>query len=643
MGITWTVKLRDEVSDPAQKAASALDKIASSLRKVKAAEAARIGPSIDKQSNAYSSIAKAEPKLSGFAKAVQAVGKAFGPKAAGSLVGFGQKLEQWAPALEATGKAAKFAAVGMMAYVAAASAVTYGAAKMAFSGVQQVRDAQAFRASTMSAFRIILKTDDAAQSAFDMASKTSMDIGADFRQTMSSMNALLAQGFDVRSADQMIRSMADLQRINPMANLEGITRAIGQIRATGRLQGDELMQLNEAGLSSALVYEQIAKKLGLVAKNGKSASEQVQDLQKAGKISSDVAISGIMAAINQQAGGGPAGSVAKSFADTSLEGSIARVMNLKEQMLGAVKVDWSPLTKAVQSLMEAMQSPAGQEFFGAIGRNVQRLVDQFGKMDAKSFEKMFDLATKALDGVVDGLVKTAEGIDGVAKALDKLDAAMKRSSGGATGLGDVVSSTASAMTASLQPLLWTIESISAAIAAIINAKAAWDEFWASIGEESGIRAAVESLSKSLGDMGRTAGANFGQGVIDGISSKTQGVSIASAALGGVAGVALDAALGNASPSKIARKSGRYFGQGLELGFGDRQPYVQSASLELGQAGLEAGRMVRNSFIENNTTNSTDARSSMVNNRTNNIVINGGDAGGASGLVEQLRGLMFSYG
>lgn len=640
MAIVWTIKLKDDVSGPADKASAALEKIAKSLKKVRDAQS---GPIVDKQSNAYSSIAKAEPKLSGFAKAVQAVGKAFGPKAAGSLVGFGQKLEQWAPALEATGKAAKFAAVGMMAYVAAAAAVTYGAAKLAFSGVQQVRDAQAFRASTMSAFRIILKTDEAAQSAFDMASKTSMDIGADFRQTMSSMNALLAQGFDVRSADQMIRSMADLQRINPQANMEGITRAIGQIRATGRLQGDELMQLNEAGLSSALVYEQIAKKLGLVAKNGKSASEQVQDLQKAGKISSDVAISGIMAAINQQAGGGPAGSVAKAFADTSLEGAIARVMNLKEQMLGAVKVDWSPLTKAVQALMEAMQSPAGQEFFRAIGRNVQKLVDQFGKMDAKSFEKMFTLATKALDGVVDGLVKTAEGIDGVAKSLDKLDSAMKRSSGGATGLGDVVSSTASAMTASLQPLLWTIESISSAIAAIINAKAAWDEFWASIGEESGIRAAVESLGKSLGDMGRTAGANFGQGVIDGITSKTEGVSIASAALGGVAGVALDAALGNASPSKIARKSGRYFGQGLELGFGDRQPYVQSASLELGQAGLEAGRMVRNSFIENNTTNSTDARSSMVNNRTNNIVINGGDAGGASGLVEQLRGLMFSYG
>lgn len=640
MAIVWTIKLKDDVSSPADKASSALDKIARSLKKVKEAQS---GPIVDKQSNAYSSIAKAEPKLGGFARAVQAVGKAFGPKAAGGMISFGEKLEKWAPAMEATGKAAKVASVGLLAYVAAASAVTYSAGKLAFSGVQQVRDAQAFRQSTMSAFRIILKTDDAAQQAFDMASKTSMDIGADFRQTMSSMNALLAQGFDVRSADNMIRSMADLQRINPMANMEGITRAIGQIRATGRLQGDELMQLNEAGLSSALVYEQIAKKLGLVAQNGKSASEQVQDLQKAGKISSDVAISGIMAAINQQAGGGSAGGVAKAFADSSLEGAIARVMNLKEQMLGAVKVDWSPLTKAVQALMEAMQSPAGQEFFRAIGRSVQKLVDTVGKMDAKSFEKMFSLASKALDGVVDGLVKTADGIEGVAKALDKLDAAMKRSSGGATGLGDTIAVVASAMTASLQPLLWTIDGIASAIASIVNAKAAWDEFWASVGEESGIRASVESLSQSMNEMGLASGSNFGQGVIDGIKGKTGGVSVASAALGGVAGVALDAALGNASPSKIARQSGRHFGRGLELGFGDRRPRVESASLELGQAGLAAGRMVRNSFVENNTANSTDARSSLVNNRTNNIVINGGEMGGASSLVEQLRGLMFSYG
>lgn len=634
MAIVWTIKLKDDVSGPADKASAALEKIAKSLKKVRDEQS---GPIVDKQSNAYSSIAKAEPKLSGFAKAVQAVGKAFGPKAAGSLVGFGQKLEQWAPALEATGKAAKFAAVGMMAYVAAAAAVTYGAAKLAFSGVQQVRDAQAFRASTMSAFRIILKTDEAAQSAFDMASKTSLDIGSDFRETMSSMNALLAQGFDVRSADQMIRSMADLQRINPTANLEGITRAIGQIRATGRLQGDELMQLNEAGLSSALVYEQIAKKLGLVAKNGKSASEQVQDLQKAGKISSDVAISGIMAAINQQAGGGPAGSVAKAFSDTSLEGAIARVMNLKEQMLGAVKVDWSPLTKAVQALMEAMQSPAGQEFFRAIGRTVQKLVDQFGKMDAKSFEKMFSIGTKALDGFANGLVKTADALERVMQAIDGIDKAFSKASDGSFGLGDAVSIVSEVLTSTLVVPLQLVEMLASAFAKIVEAVS-------SAGEAiSGLGTTISDALSSLGDAGKTAGANFGQGVIDGITGKTEGVSIASAALGGVAGVALDAALGNASPSKIARKSGRYFGQGLELGFGDRQPYVQSASLELGQAGLEAGRMVRNSFIENNTTNSTDARSSMVNNRTNNIVINGGDAGGASGLVEQLRGLMFSYG
>lgn len=641
MAITWTVKLKDDVSGPAGKASTALDKIAASLKKVKAAQSATSGPQIDKQSNAYSNIAKAAPKMSGFARAVQAVGNAFGPKAAGGVLNLGRKLSEWAPALEATGKAAKFAAAGFLAYAAAAGAVTYGAAKLAFSGVKQVRDAQAFRASTLSAFRIILKSDEAAQDAFDMAAKTSMDIGGDFQETMSSMNALMAQGFDPKAANQMIRSMADLQRINPQANMEGITRAIGQIRATGRLQGDELMQLNEAGLSSALVYDQIAKKLGLVAKNGKSASEQVQAMQKAGKISSDVAISGIMAAINQQAGGGPAGSVAMAAADASLEGSIARVMNLKEQMLGALKIDWSPLTNAVKSLLEAMQSPAGKQFFRVIGESVQKLVDQFGKMDQKSFEKMLALGSKAIAGITKGLVETMEAVDGVAKAMERLDAAIQRSSAGGSSLGDVLGGAAEAAAGSFRPLLWTIEAIASAITGISNAWSAVNEMFMGVGES--IKGAIQPALDALSDIGRTAGENLGQGLIDGITSKTEGVSVASAALGGVAGVALDAALGNASPSKLARQSGRYFGQGLELGFDDRKPRVEASSMELGQAGLAAGRMVRNSFVENNTSNTTDARSSLVNNRTNNIVINGGDMGGASSLVEQLRGLMFSHG
>jgi tape measure domain-containing protein len=139
-------------------------------------------------------------------------------------------------------------------------------------------------------------------------------------QIEKSQSALMAQGFRGDNLYASLFSAADLAAIMPgdkNETLNKVSTALGQIKAKGKLQGEELTgQLAEAGLNTDQVYRQLLKPLGV---------KTVGDVQKklsAGEVSADVAIPAIQRAILAQLNISKAGEYATG-ASGSLTGLIS--------------------------------------------------------------------------------------------------------------------------------------------------------------------------------------------------------------------------------------------------------------------------------------------------------------------------------
>ncbi len=177
---------------------------------------------------------------------------------------------------------------------------------------------------------------------------------------------LMAQGFRGKDLYATLFSAADLAAIMPgdkNQTLERVTMAMSQIKAKGKLQGEELTgQLAEAGLNTTLVKQQLMKSLKL-----KSTAEVDKKMGK-GEISADVALPAIQRAILQQLGTGKAGEYA-----TSASGSLTGLISNRDE--------------AVQNLLKGFD---GDQNLPAMERYKKALTEQ---------GKLFDINTRTGKGL----------------------------------------------------------------------------------------------------------------------------------------------------------------------------------------------------------------------------------------------------
>lgn len=582
MALNWTMKLKDEISGPAAAASgklSLLEKKLAAVRKeserqkrLESAVAKQIGPK-RAQVNLHGVELAGVKKLTAAYKGLNAA-KSAGSRAASFVGGSGPMTDM----LDRAGGVAGGAALAG-AGLAGAGALKFG---------MMIQDAQQFKSDTMFALTTILKSKEAAAAAYAMASKTAMETGTDFRSSMSGFNTLVAQGFDVKFADQLVRAMADLQTLNPQANMEGITRAISQIKSTGRLQGDELMQLAEAGLNVDAVYKEIAKSMGIVDKietkgKGKdkvtrivTAGEQVKDLQADGAIDSKTAINAIMASLKKQVDGKDFGETAKARADKSLKGAAIRALTMKEAFLSSVNIDWSPISSGLERITAAMTSPAGEKFAERIGGAFSRVIGLLDDISDKDIEAFLDGAGSAFETGAETAVQMASALGQLSDSYSSVDSKFQSVAG------------ISIFQAAMGSIVFSVQMASAALdglgVAIDYAILLAESSAGSIGNAmiDGIQIAIESGASAVAD------------------------SLVSAVEGAVE--AAEAALGIASPSKVTRKMFNHVMDGAVLGTDDGVPALTAASERMAAAPLEAGRTLRTAITNNTTnTNSTSTR------------------------------------
>lgn len=522
--LAWVLELQDKLSRNAKKIDRALDGLEKALEKA-AATAAKLDKKIDALGN---SSAKGLPKLKKwispaekFAKAQEKIAKQT------------DKANRALAKAKGKGKSGGGFIGSFLGNVGAdiARGVADAIFNIGVSFGSAVFESRKFEESTRFAFRALLGGSDKADAAFQRAIDTAQELGASERGVLSSFNSLLpALDNNVDRVDEIVRSMGDLATLNPTANIEGVSRAISQIAATGRLQGDELLQLNEAGLATTLVYDELSKSLG-------KSKDKVKDLQAAGKITSKQGIDAILAAINNQAGGGEAGALAAEKAESTLPGQIGKIKNRGEAFIRTLDTDLSPLTSGFRKIAAFLDTGTQK------GRKFQKLV-----------EKIVEAAITLGGGLLDGFAK---GLD---KALPLLESMF--------GKMDDDSMANFAKAAEFAAI--AIVAFGGTLAALGAAAGLAFEFLNEVGEK------ISEFQVQMFE----AGSNLMAGLIEGLQSMAG--AVVSAMLGPVDEglAAIDSRLAINSPSKVMFDKGAFTGEGFVGGVSSKKLDALGAMTDL---------------------------------------------------------------
>lgn len=155
---------------------------------------------------------------------------------------------------------------------------------------------------------------------FEIAKKTPFE----FADVTEAARKFLAFGFSAGETVKTLRAVGDaVAALGGSAEMiDRVVIALGQIRAKGRVQGDELLQLAEAGIPA---YQILAEKLQLTAAEVKNIGSQ--------GISADRAIRALVAGMEERFGG------ATERQARTMAGQISTLKDNVRQTLGAVTQD----------------------------------------------------------------------------------------------------------------------------------------------------------------------------------------------------------------------------------------------------------------------------------------------------------------
>lgn len=339
--LEWLFSLIDRVSGPAVRAARAVDQVTDSLSKAsKASKGAEDGGS------GFGS------KLTGLAKGAK---------------GFFAAIHPVIDVLNIVGE--KLMVVGQ------------AVAGFVMDTGQIALEAVSFKENTMVALEVLLGSKQAAASmyaeAIDFAAKTPFET----KDIIGAYQNLLTGGFKTVEIPIVMQAVGDLGALHGFDQqvIDTVIRSINQIKAKGKLQGEEVMQLAEAGVPMIRIQEELGR---LYNKN----TTEIQKMMSAGQISSDSGIFAVVEAIRKTAsGGGAVGTLMMKQSETftglisTLKGRAFELLQdlgdapglkaMKQSMLEVVTAtdQQSAAGKRLKSVIESVVGQGFQAIFGRLG------------------------------------------------------------------------------------------------------------------------------------------------------------------------------------------------------------------------------------------------------------------------------------
>lgn len=382
--------------------------------------------------------------------------------------------------------------------------------------------------------------------------------GLQVDETAKSYKNFLALQFKPAMADKLIAIGADMQALGADAEeVQGIFRALGQIKAKGKVQAEEMLQLSERGVSQELIYDALGQQLG-------KSRDEIMSMQQAGKISADDFFVAFETAINKKLGQAQVGESGKEFADKSLAGIFGKMKakgtNIwKELVKGARPILTEALGGLSKKLDQFAMSPAGAKTFAMIGGIVKGVASAFAYLAPLAidfFGAMIEGGSETFGALssVFGQDGNGASLGGLAQMLPELGRLFGNVFGAAVFIlgevgktGIILGGVISGMAMGIRDFgSWFVSSIGDAILW-------WDDFKARV------------MAFDFKGFFLQAGKDIVLGIVNGITAMG-GMPIQ--AVTGLAARMLQAAkdtLGIASPSKEFEKLGMYSGEGFTMG------------------------------------------------------------------------------
>jgi tape measure domain-containing protein len=611
MALEWSLKLKDGISGPAQKAGDSLAGLDSKLKNVgKSTEffrdkmgklrhkSGRFATEAEKIAQGLGNVSEAAAKVPKLGKWAQSFKDFFGARAGNAAQFVENQLKtkffgsiNQGQFLKGAAGAGLAAGAAFVAAFAIAAAAVVGVVANVFG---QIATFQQAKGKTLFAFDKLLGPGGGAK-AWEAIRAAAEKTKSPLQETAQAFNNLVAAGFKLPEADHLFRQLADLKTLNPQANIDGIVRAIGQIRNIGKLQGDELNQLSEAGVNIDDVYTELQKRLG-------KTRDEVMKLKEAGKLQASDAIAAIQASIAKRTGpdaGAVAGAAPKGAAE-SWE-------RIKQKFFDMVSMDFGPLTRFFDRIEAALDGEGGRALAAAfedLASAAGEFLDSFTTEDLNGLLKGF---ASVVRDIADGLRAAAEAsreINATMRQLDELAGTDKGTAlgGAAMGAGRGMLDVVTGGLFSSLSIAWDALVLGWDITSAINAKFFEAVSW------------IASQASTWFSSSTSLGSSMVDGIMAGIGQKWGELVAKVQGLAGAARSAFSNAIGEGSPAREFFPSGRSIVQGVGVGVQQETPKLGAAvesMAAVAQARLAGQRVMQR--VSNTTTS---------NRRTDvNLVVN----------------------
>lgn len=275
------------------------------------------------------------------------------------------------------------------------------------------------RQGTIRAYTTLLGDAKQAEIEFGKAQSLAAKTDLTSAQTEGAQKSLMVAGFRGKGLDQALLATLDVAAMAAPAErqmtMDRVSRALGQVFAKGRLQGEELMQLSEAGLSRTKVLESL-RAMGVRG-----------DVEKAisgGNVSSQMGIAAIERAVLAQFGTSKLGEFA-----TGSAGSVTSLISNRDE--------------AVQNLLKSFNAdemlPGMERYKAALkeqgealslttstGRNATTVLQDFANTSLSLKAAWTAFTTGFLESFTSSYTKTMAALGVNQKGMNNLGDSAKR-------------------------------------------------------------------------------------------------------------------------------------------------------------------------------------------------------------------------
>ena len=475
-----------------------------------------------------------------------------------------------------------FSLFGGVASVAAGAAAALAGVAVGFAGIGlaaagAVIEVAAFRESSLTALEAVLGSSGAAgrqfRNAITVANQTPLDTQDVIRQTQS----FAVAGFGEREIAPLIAASADLGAAFGQRSSEGFALALSQIRATGTLQGQELLQLTNANVSRMAVLDTIARQMNLGQGDvgRRAAMTAISQRRVSSGVGEQAALDAVRGRLDQ---GGQLGSFARRQSET-LTGAISNARNAIFNLLIGIDFANVPGLVAFKNVLlqitGALQS--GSPAASALRQGIMGAANAMGGLLARAINPTTIAAGMASIGRGLATVQRFGAMalpivrafaDGFGPAFTASIAPLRSLFASLAQGGPTSARTLSLLATSARGLGQILGFVAGTLVSIVGSITTVATLATAAG--AGIMGLVTSLVTMLGGGIRVAfsaiGTHIVSGIVDGIRSGVGSLATAVTDLGGGAISAAREALGIRSPSRVfADVIGRQIPAGIAMG------------------------------------------------------------------------------